>query len=154
ALSVAPSMAEHDVPPSRLERAKQKVRDLLAARAGARTGLIAYSGTAHLGMPMTDDRAGIGPFLGALTPDLMPVQGSSTTAAAALAANGMAAESVAGTILVVADTMDDEAAVRRAAARNSVLMLGVTPPDRQQGLPANSVRVSVDGSDIRSLERR
>jgi len=30
----------------------------------------------------------------------------------------------------------------------------VTPPDRQQGLPANTVRVSVDGSDIRSLGRR
>ena len=53
ALSVAPSMNESDVAPTRLERAKQKVRDMLEARAGARTGLIAYSGTAHLVMPMT-----------------------------------------------------------------------------------------------------
>jgi Ca-activated chloride channel homolog len=66
ALSVAPSMSERDVPPSRLERAKQKVRDMLAARAGSRTGLIAFSGTAHLVMPMTDDRAVIEPFLAAL----------------------------------------------------------------------------------------
>src|SRR6185437_17168952 len=98
ALSVAPSMNESDVAPTRLERAKQKVRDLLEARAGARTGLIAYSGTPHLVMPMTDDRAVIEPFLAALTPTLMPVQGNNAAAAAALAASLMAKESVAGTI--------------------------------------------------------
>ena len=37
-------MDQPDVAPSRLERAKQKIRDLLAARAGARSGLIAYAG--------------------------------------------------------------------------------------------------------------
>src|SRR5262249_21482004 len=154
ALSVTPSMAERDVPPSRLERAKQKIRDLLAARAGARTGLIAYSGTAHLVMPMTDDRAVIEPFLAALTPDLMPVQGNNANAAVALAANVMATESVAGTILIVADSLgSDAAALRRAAGRNNVLLLSVTPP--QFDLAGSSaVRVSADGSDIRSLERR
>ena len=154
ALSVAPSMNESDVAPTRLDRAKQKVRDLLEARTGARTGLIAYSGTAHLVMPMTDDRAVIEPFLAALTPALMPVQGNNATAAAALAANLMAKESVAGTILLVADSVNDEAAVRRSAGRNNVLVLGMTPPERQQGLPSTAVRLSVDGADIRSLERR
>ena len=90
ALSVAPSMNESDIAPTRLERAKQKVRDLLEARPGARTGLIAYSGTAHLVMPMTDDRTVIEPFLAALTPTLMPVQGNNAAAAAALAASLMA----------------------------------------------------------------
>ena len=154
ALSVAPSMNESDVAPTRLERAKQKVRDLLEARAGARTGLIAYSGTPHLVMPMTDDRAVIEPFLAALTPTLMPVQGNNAAAATALAANLMTKESVAGTILLVADSVSDEAAVRRAAGRNNVLILGTTSPEQQQGLPTNAVRLSVDGSDIRSLERR
>ena len=156
ALSVAPSMSERDVPPSRLERAKQKVRDLLAARAGARTGLIAFSGTAHLVMPMTDDRAVIEPFLAALTPELMPVQGNNAIAAVALATTVMAAESLAGTILVIADGIGDEAAVRRVAGRNGVLMLSVAPPqsDLRGSLRSDTVRVSVDGSDIRSLERR
>ena len=154
ALSVAPSMNESDVAPTRLERAKQKVRDLLEARAGARSGLIAYSGTAHLVMPMTDDRAVIEPFLAALTPTLMPAQGNNAAAATALAANLMAKESVAGTILLVADSVSDEAAVRRAAGRNNVLILGMMSPEQQQGLPTNAVRLSVDGSDIRSLERR
>src|SRR5262245_11513776 len=152
ALSVAPSMGQTDVAPSRLERAKQKVRDLLAARAGARTGLVAYSGTAHLVMPMTDDRAVIEPFLAALAPGLMPVQGNNAAAAVALAASVMSTESVAGTVLIVADAIDDAAAVQRAAGRNGVLMLGVTAAD--QGGLSNTVRVSVDDADIRAIERR
>ena len=67
ALDVSQSMAGTDIKPSRLERAKQKIRDLLTARAGARTGLIAYAGTAHLVMPPTDDPAVIEPFLAALS---------------------------------------------------------------------------------------
>jgi Ca-activated chloride channel family protein len=156
AISVAPSMSDRDVPPSRLERAKQKVRDLLAARAGARTGLIAFSGTAHLVMPMTDDRAVIEPFLAALTPELMPVQGNNAIAAVALATTVMAAESLAGTILVIGDGIGDEAAVRRVAGRNGVLMLSVAPPqtDLRGSMRSDTVRATVDGSDIRSLERR
>ncbi len=47
-LALSSSMDQPDVAPTRLERAKQKVSDLIAARAGARSGLIAYAGTAHL----------------------------------------------------------------------------------------------------------
>ena len=69
-------MGQTDVAPSRLERAKQKISDLLArARRARAPGLIAYAGTAHLVMPLTDDRAVIEPFLAALTPDLMPSDG-------------------------------------------------------------------------------
>ena len=155
ALSLAPSMGQTDVAPSRLERAKQKVRDLLVERAGARTGLIAYSGTAHLVMPMTEDRAVIEPFLAALTPELMPAAGNDTVAAMTLAVSLMAADSVAGTVLIVADTIGgDAAAVRRAAGRNNLLMLGVVAPgaDVQAALP-DTVRVSIDDSDIHALER-
>jgi len=71
-LALSTSMDQPDVAPTRLERAKQKVSDLIAARAGARTGLIAYAGTAHLVMPLTDDRSVIEPFLAALTTGLTP----------------------------------------------------------------------------------
>ena len=155
ALSVAPSMNERDVAPSRLERAKQKVRDLLASRAGARNGLIAYSGTAHLVMPLTDDRLVIEPFLAALSQNIMPSQGDNAAAAVDLATKVMATESVAGTILLVADGILDEAAVRQAAGRNNVLLLSILPPQSDsRGLRLDSVRATVDGADIRALERR
>jgi Ca-activated chloride channel family protein len=152
ALSLSSSMTETDVAPSRLERAKQKIRDLLAARAGARAGLVAYAATSHLVMPLTDDRAVIEPFLAALAPDLMPSDGHNTLGAVALAAQSLATEPVAGTILIVGDDLGNvgEGALRQAAGRNNLLMLAVTSAD----VPTSAVRVSVDGADIRTLERR
>jgi Ca-activated chloride channel homolog len=160
ALAVTSSMNQTDVAPSRLERAKQKIRDLLAARDGARTGLISYAGSAHLVMPATDDRSVIEPFLTALAPGMMPADGKDTIGAVALATRSLAAEPVAGTILVVADDLGntDEPKLRDGAARNNLLMLGVTPSQPANAtasfLRSSTVRVSVDASDIRTLERR
>ncbi len=56
-VQVTPSMLARDVPPSRLERAVQKIGDFLELRPGQRTGLVAYAGTAHLAMPLTSDAA-------------------------------------------------------------------------------------------------
>jgi len=157
ALATGSTMGQTDVAPSRLERAKQKIRDLLAVRAGARTGLIAYAGTAHLVMPLTDDRTVIEPFLAALAPGLMPSDGNNAPAAIALAAQSLATEPVAGTILLVADDpgSSDTAATRQAAGRNSLVALSVRPPSADAvAWPGDVVDVSVDGSDIRNLERR
>lgn len=153
ALALSGSMNQTDVAPTRLERAKQKVHDLLAARAGARTGLIAYAATAHLVIPLTDDRQVIEPFLAALASNLMPADGNNAGAAVALAAEFLAAEPVPGTILVVADDPGSEAAIRAVAGRNAVAILRVSPA-QEPSLSSDIVRVSVDGSDIAAIERR
>ena len=155
ALAVGSSMNQTDVAPSRLERAKQKIRDLLAARQGARTGLIAYAGTAHLVMPLTDDRSVLEPFLAALAPGLMPTDGENAVKAVELANQSLASEQVPGTILLVADRLDDTdaTAIRKAAGRNDVLMLAMTSKAASTS-GVDSVRVSIDGADIQRLERR
>lgn len=156
ALAVWSSMNETDVAPSRLERAKQKIRDLLAARAGARTGLVAFAGTAHLVMPPTDDRSVIEPFLAALEPGLMPADGKNVAGAVALAADALAAEPVPGTVLLVADDLGtaDAATVRQAAGRNGLVIFAVSPDTSALPAGADVIRVSIDGSDIVRLERR
>jgi Ca-activated chloride channel family protein len=155
ALAVSSSMGESDVAPTRLERAKQKIGDLLVARAGARTGLIAFAGTAHLVMPLTEDSAVIAPYLAALAPGLMPQDGKNTAAAIALAARSLAGEPVPGTVLLVADDINGEpGALRQAAGRNNLLMLGIWPPSGGAASSLNPVPVSIDGADIRALERR
>jgi len=157
ALSVSSSMGRTDVAPSRLDRGRQKIRDLLNARAGARSGLVAYAGTAHLVMPLTDDRAVIEPFLSALAPGLMPADGKNAAGAVALAAQSLAAEPVAGTILLVADDLGgaDGATLRQAAGRNSIAMLAVSPPQNDGDVAGlDAVRVTIDGADVRALERR
>ena len=155
-LALSTSMDQADVAPTRLERAKQKIRDLLAARAGARSGLIAYAGTAHLVMPLTDDRSVIEPFLAALATGLMPEDGKNVTSAVSLATQFLATEPVAGTILIVADDLGAEAAIRQAAGRNGVALLSVAQAQSGAGMGLGSdiVRVSVDNSDIQAIERR
>lgn len=158
ALAVSSSMGRPDVAPFRLERAKQKIRDLLHARAGARTGLIAYAGTAHLVMPLTDGRAVIEPFLAALAPGLMPSDGQDAVGAVTLATQALAAEPIAGTILLVADDLGrtNGTTLHQAASRNNIVMLAVSPQSDSGSTAANldMVSVTIDDSDVRALERR
>jgi len=74
-LDVSSSMNQRDVKPSRLIRAKQKVQDLMALRANSPTALIAYSGTAHRVIPLTDDANVITMLIQSLNTELMPVPG-------------------------------------------------------------------------------
>lgn len=156
-LSVAPSMNSPDIAPTRLERAKQKVLDLLAARPGARSGLVAYSGSAHLVMPLTDDRKVIEPFLAVLTTNIMPRQGDDAAAAVSLAAEYLSAGATAGTILLIADglTQTTQAALTKAAGRNGLTILGMAAPSST--LPetlSGAVKATVDNADIDTLQRR
>ena len=55
-LDVSRSMLAADVPPSRLERAKSDIRDLLTKLGGDRVGLIAFAGAAVVRVPLTTDQ--------------------------------------------------------------------------------------------------
>lgn len=72
ALDVSESMQNTDVQPSRLLRAKQKIVELLTLRGDAKTALIVYSNTAHVAMPITQDKAMILYFLDVLDTKLLP----------------------------------------------------------------------------------
>ena len=75
AVDLSPSMDADDIAPSRLGAVKHKLHDLIRRRAGARTGLIAYAGKAHLVMPPTEDPKLLDTFLQALGTDLIPEVG-------------------------------------------------------------------------------
>lgn len=85
AVDLSPTMDVTDISPSRIERAKLKIHDILAARSGARTAIVAYSGTAHLVVPLTDDADLIESYTDALATQLMPKPGKDTVAALHLA---------------------------------------------------------------------
>src|SRR5262249_58304839 len=102
-IDLSPTMDATDVAPTRLERVKQKVHDLLALRPGSRTGLVVYAGTAHLVVPPAEDPALLALFLDALATDLMPVAGRNAPAALGLADALLAKEPAPGTILFFTD---------------------------------------------------
>ena len=104
-LKVSGSMLATDVQPSRLERAKHKLRDLLELRKGKSTGLIVYSGSAHLVMPLTRDDRIISTMAEDLTPELMPVDGDALEQALHLAEQVLTRSGVPGSVLVIADNV-------------------------------------------------
>lgn len=75
-LDLSNSMNTQDIKPSRLERARFKVADILDRRNEGQTALIVYAANAYVVSPLTDDVATIAAQLSALTPALMPSQGS------------------------------------------------------------------------------
>jgi len=75
-LDLSLSMLATDVEPDRLTLAKRKIRDILAAREGGLTGLLVYSGDAHVVTPLTEDRRTIEAMLNVLEPTIMPAQGN------------------------------------------------------------------------------
>jgi Ca-activated chloride channel family protein len=110
ALDLSATMLVEDIQPSRLERAQQKARDLLAERKGARTGLLAYAGSAHLVLPLTDDPSVLESYVTSLDPSVMPVPGKDSAAALGLAEEMLADEPTPGTILFLTDGIETEAA--------------------------------------------
>ena len=75
-LDLSQSMNAQDVRPSRLERAKFKLLDILKTRREGLTGLIVFANESFIVSPLTDDTNTIAAMVPALTTQLMPVQGS------------------------------------------------------------------------------
>ncbi|MEM1080133.1 MAG: VWA domain-containing protein [Pseudomonadota bacterium] len=156
ALNVTSSMMANDLAPSRLERAKQKIRDLLTLREGARTALIAYAGSAHVKVPMTEDPGVMLPYLDGLAPDIMPVDGARAALAIDLGFDLLGAE--AGGVLLVTDGIDpaDTGAINAASTRLGVLLAlpdEVTDRgiDQLSGLPV--IAITADDADVRQIDR-
>jgi Ca-activated chloride channel family protein len=118
AVDVSSSMLVEDVQPTRLERARREVHDLLQVVAGDRVGLVAFAGAAFVQCPLTLDYGALTMFLEALRPDLIPVPGTDLGGAVdtALSAFDPASETDR-VILLITDGEDNEGAGLRAAER-------------------------------------
>lgn len=106
ALELTPSMLAKDIKPSRLQRAKQKISDLVATNVSSQIGVVVYSGTSHMVVPPTNDTALVNLYLENLTPDIMPVEGDRPQDALVLAKTLLANNPIPGTILFVTDGID------------------------------------------------
>lgn len=101
ALDCSRSMTAADIKPSRLERAKREVFDLLAMLQGDRVGLVAFAGSAFLQCPLTLDYNAFNLFLNALAPDYLPVGGTNISAALETAANAFDPKSAADKAIIL-----------------------------------------------------
>lgn len=88
AIDCSRSMLATDIKPTRLDRAKREVYDLLTMLQGDRAGLVAFAGTAFLQCPLTVDYQAFNLFLTSLSPDFLPLGGTDISGALLTALDG------------------------------------------------------------------
>ncbi|KPK55341.1 MAG: hypothetical protein AMS22_04755 [Thiotrichales bacterium SG8_50] len=81
------SMAAQDILPSRIERAKLELHDLLRHMRDERLGLVVFAHRPHLLAPPTSDRAALAHYVDTLETRLLPTEGSDLAAALRYAAS-------------------------------------------------------------------
>ena len=141
ALDMSASMLAADVQPSRIQRARQKVLDLLETRNEGVTGLVVFAGDAHVVTPLTDDTRTIANLMPALSPTMMPLPGANAASAIQMAADLlMTAGAQGGQILLMTDGLPgfDTGAVKTtledSGATLAILAIG-TPSGAPIPLP-------------------
>lgn len=87
ALDVSKSMLAQDVAPSRLEKSKQLISQLINQLAGDRIGIVAYAGSAFPVLPITTDYASAKMFLQSVDTDIVSSQGTALDEAIRLSAS-------------------------------------------------------------------
>ena len=107
-LEVSESMLTEDIQPTRLDRAVQKIKDLQEFRKGHKTSLIAYAGSSHTVIPITDDAGVIADFAAVLKPDIMPKKGEALTSALLDAENMLKDSGLPGSILLIHDGVTEK----------------------------------------------
>ncbi|MDO6609862.1 VWA domain-containing protein [Shewanella sp. 1_MG-2023] len=144
-VDLSQSMLEKDVAPNRLIRAQHKILDLIELRSGGKTGLIAYAGSAHVVAPLTEDKQVFTPFVSALAPEIMPVEGKQAQEALTLV-DTLLADEVGASVILFTDGMVPNAIDAYEAyfehSAHQLLILGVGNSNREATIPL----------DVRSLE--
>ncbi len=137
ALDLTLSMDANDVSPSRLERARYKISDILDQRLEGQTALLVYSGAAFTVTPLTDDGETIRSQLKALDTGIMPVTGNRTDKAVTLALDLLKQGGMRrGHVLLITDgATPDSAGDSVALLRNGGYRLSVLGVGTRHGAP-------------------
>ncbi len=131
-LDLSQAMNATDLKPSRLERARFKLLDILRASGEGQTALVVFSGEPHVVTPLTEDTATIEAMLPALQTSIMPTTGDKAAPALEMAATLLQqAGAHKGDILLLTEGIKDGAStlntvrnLKEQGYRVSVLGIG------------------------------
>lgn len=116
ALDISNSMLAEDVQPSRLQKAKRLVAQLVDKMQNDKVGMIVFAGDAFTQLPITSDYISAKMFLETIDPSLISKQGTAIGAAINLATRSFTPqEGVGRTIIVITDGENHEGGVIEAA---------------------------------------
>ena len=131
AMDVSNSMLAEDVIPSRLDRSKMMVENLVDHFTNDKIGLIVFAGDAFVQLPITSDYVSAKMFLSSISPSMMVSQGTDIARAVEMATHSFTQEEGIGkAIIVITDGEDHEGGALEAAkaakdAGMRVYVLGV-----------------------------
>lgn len=157
ALDISNSMLAQDVQPSRLQKAKRLVAQLVDKMENDKVGMIVFAGDAFTQLPITSDYISAKMFLESIDPSLISKQGTAIGAAINLASRSFTPqEGVGRAVIVITDGENHEGGAVEAAQEAAekgmqVFVLGVGSPDGSP-IPAedgsNNFRRDKDGNVI------
>ena len=116
AMDVSNSMRAEDIVPSRLDRSKMMVENLVDHFSNDKIGLIVFAGDAFVQLPITSDYVSAKMFLSSIDPSMIATQGTDIAAAIEMATHSFTQEEGIGkAIVVITDGEDHEGGAVEAA---------------------------------------
>lgn len=134
ALDISNSMKAEDVVPSRLDKSKMLIENLVDNFTNDKVGLVVFAGDAFVQLPITSDYVSAKMFLQNIDPSLIAAQGTNLREAIELSSRSFTKQDKLGrAIIVITDGEDHEGGAVEAAkkAKNAgmrVFVLGVGSP--------------------------
>ena len=115
-MDISNSMLAEDIIPSRLDRSKMMVENLVDHFTNDKIGLIVFAGDAFVQLPITSDYVSAKMFLSSIDPSMMATQGTDIARAIEMASHSFTQEEGIGkAIIVITDGEDHEGGALQAA---------------------------------------
>ena len=181
AVDLSESMGERDLQPDRLQRARSKILELARARGDADTALVAYAGSGHTVLPLSNDANVLLHYLDALQVGMLPRRGKAPESILPMARDLL--REGGGTLLIIGDGAPEPSIEAFRALRDDpgiqVLVWGMGKTqeeldrDAARGLKSSALplqesglmamadaadgayqRVSTDDEDVRQILRQ
>ena len=115
-LDISNSMLAEDVAPSRLDKSKMLIENLVDNFSNDKIGLIVFAGDAFVQLPITSDYVSAKMFLQNISPSLIQTQGTNIAQAISLASKSFTQqENIGRAIIVITDGENHEVGAQDAA---------------------------------------
>lgn len=138
AIDLSNSMLAEDLPPNRLERAKQSISRMIDRLEGDRIGLVVFAGDAYVQLPITTDYSAAKLFLSTINTEIVPTQGTAIGKAIDLCINSFDFENgQSKSIIIITDgeNHEDDAIKKAKDATKKGVIVHTIGMGSEQGGP-------------------
>ena len=138
ALDVSNSMMAQDVIPSRLDKSKQILSQLIDNMDNDKVGLVVFAGEAFTQLPITVDYASAKMFLSSISPKMIARQGTAIGSALELSVKSFDSQSDASKAIILitdGENHEDNAVAAAKLAHNNGIVVHVIGIGKPQGAP-------------------